>query len=88
MDVRVVLWNEIPKEHWNSVLELIPIGSYIKDLPYQTNTLNLSIPIPNKTIYSNVDDEGVPITVKELQFQQVSVTNPDGIKTTVWKRTQ
>ena len=49
-ELTTVKWDEIPRKDWMAILESIPIGNYIKDIPYSAFPYAPKIVIPRENL--------------------------------------
>ena len=86
MEVKVVMWRELPREDWQDILRLTNIGDYLESLPYKfpENLYRARIPLSN---YWNYKPE-IP-QMRILEFERVRVVNLDTqVHQTIFRRTR
>lgn len=78
--VMIIEWDEIPKQHWEAILNTIRVGSYVRSLPYGAllNAPRLTIPTENGRIGFRKDSHS------PLYMEFMKCKCKDG--TFVWRR--
>jgi len=75
MEVRILRWQEIPKDSWQEILKMIPIGGYVESLPYAVpehlKSFRIALPSPCR-IAPYTDSECSSISLKILEFEKVT----------------
>ena len=91
MEVRVVNWDEFPKEHHKMILQSTECGEYIDSLPYRIpkglTTFKIplyatGVPRPQRTESCCNEELNLP----QMVFQRVSAMKENGDKAFVWMR--
>ena len=82
LEVRIIRWDEFPKEDWIHILQNIEIGEYISSLPYVfPESSHLSIPV-YPPLSPDVCDhpDCIHLTFKKLEFERVKVVRDGKIQ--------
>ena len=77
MEMTVIKWDEIPQKDWVAALESIPIGGYLRDLPYTTSPQAPKLSIPHNSLRA-----------PWMEFEKRRRTDGNFQDVFVWKRTQ
>jgi hypothetical protein len=86
MIVQDINWEIIPNTEHNRILQLIPKGSYISSLPFNTDRDHFKIPVLSSiqdVVVSKADD--MTHDVEIMRFARETVYK-DRAKTTVWRK--
>ena len=89
MEVLIVMWGEIPKQHHVDILQTLACGEYVNDLPYSMAQALKRFKIPlssTRTIAQPYDAPNATVDEAYMEFERVAVVNLGGGRTFVWKK--
>ena len=86
MNVRVVRWQEIPKEQYIGILQTLGFGDYIDSLPYKvpSELKTFRVPLYTTTEYIRNGYDGM--IMPTMDFEKIRCISPEGKETYIWRR--